>query len=210
MDTQDIMDTQGSNLNSVSEGQTHGITPAPAPNAEGTEKKLNAVTSEEDEIRQMTLNTTNTLPKLVQSKNTGVVTKQPPMVQGMKPENYVVKPEHLGEAPDYIDCPYCKSRQKTVVHHQSTSQTSIAAAVCCLFCGILPVFIPFLCNWCSDTDHHCQNCKKRVAHQPHEGKMEAVLPPVSAATTGVDSRYQSSQYADMSKQSQQKLEPTAA
>lgn len=38
--------------------------------------------------------------------------------------------------------------------------------------------------------------------------MEAVLPPVSVVTPGVDSRYQLSQYADMSKQSQQKLEPT--
>lgn len=88
--------------------------------------------------------------------------------------------------------------------------TRLAAAVCCLCCGIIPVFIPFVCNWCSDLDHHCENCHKRVAHQPHEGKMEAVLPPVSVATTGADSRYQSSQYADMSKQSQQKLEPTAA
>lgn len=117
------MDTQGSTLNSASDGQTHGITPAPAPDA-GTDKKLNAVTSEEDEIRQMTLNTANTFPQSVQSQNTGVVTKQPTMAQSMKPENYVVKPEHLGEAPDYIDCPYCKSRQKTEVRHQSTSQTS--------------------------------------------------------------------------------------
>ncbi|EHK42070.1 hypothetical protein TRIATDRAFT_84172 [Trichoderma atroviride IMI 206040] len=204
------MDAQDATLNSAYHGQTHGITAAPTPNMAGTEKKLNTVTSEEDEIRQMTLNTANTSPKPAQSQSTGIVTKQPSMVQNMKPENYVVKPENLGESPDYIDCPYCKSRQKTEVRHQSTSQTSLAAAVCCLCCGILPVFIPFVCNWCSDLDHHCESCKKRVAHQPHEGKMEAVLPPVSAATTGADSRYQLSQYADMSKQSQQKLEPTIA
>lgn len=118
------MDTQGSTLNSAYPGETHGITPVPAPDAAGTEKKLNAVTSEEDEIRQMTLNTANTFPKSVQSQNTGIVTKQPSMVQGMNPENYLVKPENLGESPDYIDCPYCKSRQKTETRHQHTSQTS--------------------------------------------------------------------------------------
>jgi hypothetical protein len=118
------MDNQGSTLNSAYHGETHGITTVPAPNAAGTETKLNTVTSEEDEIRQMTLNTANTSPKPVQSQSTGIVTKQPGIAQGMKPENYIVKPEHLGESPDYIDCPYCKSRQRTEVRHQHTSQTS--------------------------------------------------------------------------------------
>lgn len=119
------MDTQDSTLNSDYHGEAHGITAVPAPNAAETDKKLNAVTSEEDEVRQMTLNIANTSPKppmLLQSP--GIVIKQPGMVQEMRPENYVVKLEHLGETPDFIDCPYCKSRQKTVVHHEPTTQTT--------------------------------------------------------------------------------------
>ncbi|KAL6897629.1 hypothetical protein GGI43DRAFT_409499 [Trichoderma evansii] len=204
------METQGSTLHSAGHDETGRVATAPVTDTAETEKKLNTIISEEDQIRQMTLNTANAIPKPIQPQNAEVVSKQPGVAPRMKPENYVIKPENLGEAPDYIDCPYCKSRQKTEVRHQPTSQTSLAAAVCCLCCGILPVCIPFLCNWCADTDHHCERCKRRVAHQPHEGKMEAVLPPVSVVAPGLDSRYQLSQYADMSKQSQQKLEPTVA
>lgn len=118
------MDAHESTINSAGDGETHGITPVPVTGAAETEKKLNAVTSEEDKIRQMTLNSANTLPKSVPPQSRGIVIKQPNVSQLMKPENYVIKPEHLGETPDYIDCPYCKSRQRTEVHHQSTSQTS--------------------------------------------------------------------------------------
>ncbi|KAL9470999.1 hypothetical protein ACSS6W_008940 [Trichoderma asperelloides] len=199
------MDTQGSTLNSPGHDDTYKIVFFPATDAVEADKELNAITSEKDETSQITLNTANAIPEPVQSQSTELVTKQPGVEPCMKPENYVIKPEYLEEAPDYIDCPYCKTRQKTEVRHQPTSQTKIAAAACCLFGGVIPVFVPFVCNWCTDTDHHCESCKSLVAHQPHEGKMEAVLPLVS---DGVDSRYHSSQYADMSKQSQQKLEPT--
>jgi hypothetical protein len=122
------MNTQNSALESVNDDETHGVTAAPAPSAAETEKKVNNVTSEEDEVRQMTLNTSNPVQKSVQSQTAGIVTKQPIMVQRMKPENYIVKPEQLRDAPDYIDCPYCKSRQKTRVQHQPTSQTSYVVA----------------------------------------------------------------------------------
>ena len=37
--------------------------------------------------------------------------------------NRVVKLEYLGEQPDFVDCPHCETRQKTVVSHPSSSAT---------------------------------------------------------------------------------------
>lgn len=121
------MDTQGSTPHSTGHDETDRVATVPVTDTAETEKKLDAIISEEDQIRQMTLNTANVIPKPAQTQNTGVVTKQPGVAPRMKPENYVIKPENLGEAPDYIDCPYCKSRQKTEVRHQPTSQTSYVA-----------------------------------------------------------------------------------
>ncbi|KAH8892720.1 hypothetical protein GQ53DRAFT_860776 [Thozetella sp. PMI_491] len=173
----------------------------------GEIKAPHPVPSEEDRLNQMTLNTA-TKPAAA-NESSGVVTKQPGATPNMKPENYVIRLENLDETPDYVDCPYCKSRQMTKIRHESSSQTTLAAAVLCLCCGVLPVFIPFVCNWCADTDHYCEGCNARVAHKPHEGNMEPVLPPVNPARPGEDPRYQQSQYADMSAQSRHKLEPGA-
>ncbi|KAM0264333.1 hypothetical protein ACHAQJ_000823 [Trichoderma viride] len=57
------------------------------------------------------------------------------------------------------------------------------------------------------TNHYCEGCKKCVAHKPHEGKMEAVLPAVSTTSPGGVAGVQLSQYADMTEQSRQRLEP---
>lgn len=40
-----------------------------------------------------------------------------------RPDNYVVKPEALGDEPDYVDCPWCYSRQKTRVEERSSNTT---------------------------------------------------------------------------------------
>lgn len=37
--------------------------------------------------------------------------------------NSVVNPKNLGEEADYIDCPHCESRQKTVVSHPNSDAT---------------------------------------------------------------------------------------
>lgn len=122
-----IMDTQGSTLNSPGHDDTYKIVFFPATDAVEADKELNAITSEKDETSQITLNTANAIPEPVQSQSTELVTKQPGVEPCMKPENYVIKPEYLEEAPDFIDCPYCKTRQKTEVRHQPTSQTKYVA-----------------------------------------------------------------------------------
>ncbi|KAK3321744.1 hypothetical protein B0H66DRAFT_552556 [Apodospora peruviana] len=118
--------------------------------------------------------------------------------QQSRPENYVVRLEDLKETPDFIDCPYCHSRQKTNVVKNDTSQTTLAALFCCLFCGVITVCIPIMCHWFADIDHHCSGCHKRVAHMPHDGKMEAVLPRPEGTPM-----YAPSQFAPMSAQPQQ-------
>lgn len=40
-----------------------------------------------------------------------------------RPENYVINLEDLYEQPDYVDCPHCHTRQKTIVRHQPTTET---------------------------------------------------------------------------------------
>lgn len=121
------MDTQGPALNSTGHDEADRVAAVPATDAVETEKKLNAITSEEEQIRGMTLNTANAIPQSIQPQPRGIVIKQPGVTPPMKPENYVVKPEHLGEVPDYIDCPYCKLRQKTEVRRNPTSQTTYVA-----------------------------------------------------------------------------------
>ncbi|OCL11577.1 hypothetical protein AOQ84DRAFT_278201, partial [Glonium stellatum] len=94
----------------------------------------------------------------------------------------VIPLEHLGETPAFIDCPYCKQRTKTRVIKEPSSQTSLAAAFCCLFCGIITVCIPFLCNWCADIEHTCSHCNQKVSHKPHDGPVQAKYPQASIAT----------------------------
>ena len=145
--------------------------------------------------------------------------------------------EDLGETPDYIDCPHCKTRQKTRVEHPSSSATtyvfsprcalvlefslarytpltmdspghltdhdihSFSALFCCLCCGVITVCIPFLCNWFAETDHHCTKCGELVAHKPHDGIMEARLPPPTKTE-----KYGESQFKEMSPEERQNLE----
>ncbi|KAM7192902.1 hypothetical protein V8F33_008090 [Rhypophila sp. PSN 637] len=94
-----------------------------------------------------------------------------------RPENYVILLQDLNESPDYVDCPHCRTRQKTTVRQQPSTETNIAAVACCLFCGILPGLFPFICLWFYDIEHVCPHCNKLVARMPHDGKMEPVLPP---------------------------------
>jgi DNA-directed RNA polymerase subunit RPC12/RpoP len=117
------MDSQGATFSFTGHHETDNIATVHAPNVAEEEKKSTAVMLEEDRVNQMTLNI-GTVPDTIQSQNTKVVTQQPRATLRMKPENYVIGLEHLQEAPEYIDCPYCKSRQKTKVRHESTSQTT--------------------------------------------------------------------------------------
>lgn len=39
-----------------------------------------------------------------------------------RPENYVIELKHLGEIPEFVDCPHCSSRQKTIVQLNGSSE----------------------------------------------------------------------------------------
>lgn len=51
-----------------------------------------------------------------------------PLSQGpngvWRPENYVIRLADLGEDPEFIDCPYCHSRQRTRVVPNDSSETA--------------------------------------------------------------------------------------
>ncbi|KAJ9613980.1 hypothetical protein H2200_002116 [Cladophialophora chaetospira] len=115
--------------------------------------------------------------------------------------NRVMSLKDLGEDPEYVDCPFCKKRQKTAVSHPSSSQTSLAAAFCCLCCGIITVFIPFLCKWYADTDHTCSGCGQVVAHKPHDGTMEPKRPLAKP-----EDKYKPSQFQEMAKDERARME----
>lgn len=56
---------------------------------------------------------------------------------------------------------------------------SMAAAVCCLCCGVITVCIPYLCGWFQETAHHCTNCGKQVTNKTHDGQVVVKEPPKS-------------------------------
>jgi len=76
----------------------------------------------------MTLETTGSRPApgpqpllgTGQSSNTQVHTR---------PLNYVVRPDALGAEPDYVDCLWCSTRQKTTVKEKSSNMTRYPADV---------------------------------------------------------------------------------
>lgn len=96
--------------------------------------------------------------------------------KSMKDSTTVMDLEHLGESPAYIDCPHCEKRTLTKVEQIDSTQTTLAAALCCLFCGVITVCIPSLCHWCADIDHRCSECGKQVSHKPHDGPVQARYP----------------------------------
>ncbi|KAI0180551.1 hypothetical protein GGR52DRAFT_531803 [Hypoxylon sp. FL1284] len=129
-----------------------------------------------------------------------LVTRAPGIVP---PMNYVVPPEGLGETPDYVDCWYCKERRKTKVSYVGSSQTQLAAVLCCLCCGILPGIIPICCNWRADTEHVCEKCGRLIARRPHDGKMEAFVPPQQQRAPA----FKQSKFAGMDQQTRDNLDP---
>ncbi|GAB1315567.1 hypothetical protein MFIFM68171_05777 [Madurella fahalii] len=105
-----------------------------------------------------------------------------------RPENYVIRLTDLSEEPEFIDCPYCHSRQRTRVVPNDNGETATAALCCCIFCGGIGACIPILCHWGADTDHYCSGCRKHVARKLHGGKTEPIWP--QAASGYKPSQYQ--------------------
>lgn len=40
----------------------------------------------------------------------------------------------------------------------------------CLFTTLFGMVVPYCCNWYSNTEHHCTNCKRKLAHRRHDAK----------------------------------------
>ncbi|KAJ4397389.1 hypothetical protein N0V93_001615 [Gnomoniopsis smithogilvyi] len=115
----------------------------------------------------------------VPSYHESVITSPPaqekPMIDMIKPEpppQMVTPLAQLTDQPAHIDCPYCQQRSLTYVMKEGSSMQTMAAAVCCLFCGVITVCIPMLCHWFEDTTIFCSKCRKMVAKIPHDGTIQ--------------------------------------
>ncbi|GAB7359025.1 hypothetical protein MBLNU230_g5097t1 [Neophaeotheca triangularis] len=97
---------------------------------------------------------------------------------------YVTPLENLGEIAKWIDCPFCKRRTETRVQHEDSSATTLAGAVCCLFCVCLTC-LPCMMGWFQDTDHFCKGCNRKVTHQPHDGPVQVQGPRPSGQQVSV-------------------------
>ncbi|KZL80456.1 litaf-like zinc ribbon domain protein, partial [Colletotrichum incanum] len=108
-------------------------------------------------------------------------------LDGQKSAPATVTPLHmLGDAPAFIDCPFCQKRAMANTSKEGTGMQVLAGALCCLLCVCLTC-VPCLAGWCEDTHYSCSNCHKKVATRPYDGPIEVFGPQPHAV---VPSRYQ--------------------
>ncbi|PLN86202.1 hypothetical protein BDW42DRAFT_190398 [Aspergillus taichungensis] len=91
--------------------------------------------------------------------------------------NITVTPrESLRDSPALVECQWCHHAGITRVVQESSTQTGVAALMCCIFCGIIGAVIPYIGKWSYNTHHHCPHCNKIIAIQPHDGALEVQRP----------------------------------
>ncbi|KAF9889967.1 hypothetical protein FE257_006841 [Aspergillus nanangensis] len=124
-------------------------------------------------------------------QNVNIVPIDAPATIVPVPEAPRVKPlEQLGQESALIDCPSCQFRTTTKVQEENSSQTTMAALFCCIFCGCIGALIPLLCKWSQDYHHFCSHCGFKVAICPDAGPVQVQVPRgPQASATGVPSRY---------------------
>lgn len=87
-----------------------------------------------------------------------------------------VTPLHLlGEQPQWIDCPFCYQRTKTLINSEGTAMQAVAGVLCCLFCVCLAC-VPCIAHWCENKEYRCSNCKNVVAFRPYDSPLQTFGP----------------------------------
>ncbi|ROW15993.1 hypothetical protein VPNG_02564 [Cytospora leucostoma] len=95
----------------------------------------------------------------------------------------LVTPLHmLGDQSDTVDCPFCMKRVETMVVKKSSQWTHIWGTIC--FCStVIGAPIPYYRDWYKNLEHHCQNCKRKIAHRRYNaGEYEALGTPLEHRT----------------------------
>ncbi|RDA83900.1 hypothetical protein CP532_3378, partial [Ophiocordyceps camponoti-leonardi (nom. inval.)] len=88
------------------------------------------------------------------------------------PKPQTVTPLHrLGNASQWIDCPFCQRRAQVMVRNVGTDMQKLTGVLCCFVC---PCFacIPCLAHWFENIEYVCTNCHSTVALRPHDGPMQ--------------------------------------
>ncbi|KAI2607076.1 uncharacterized protein GGS25DRAFT_522592 [Hypoxylon fragiforme] len=94
------------------------------------------------------------------------------------PQMQLARLEDLHATPQIVDCPWCKTRQRTTVDDAPTGPTHIAAVLLCLFCGPCCAVLPYCCNSYFEITHYCAGCKHPVA-KVADGKVIQVIRPLN-------------------------------
>ncbi|ROV93652.1 hypothetical protein VMCG_08039 [Cytospora schulzeri] len=82
----------------------------------------------------------------------------------------LVTPIHLlGDQSDTVDCPFCMRRVETIVKKKASQMTHILGTVC-LFTTFIGTPVPYCCDWKHNIEHHCTNCKRKIAHRKYDAK----------------------------------------
>lgn len=80
-------------------------------------------------------------------------------------EVQLVTPLHLlGDQSDTVDCPFCMKRVETTVKKKASQLTHFWGTLC-LAATFFGSVVPYCCNWHTNIEHHCTNCKRKIAHR---------------------------------------------
>ncbi|KAK0617712.1 hypothetical protein B0T14DRAFT_525723 [Immersiella caudata] len=82
-----------------------------------------------------------------------------------------------GEAPQYIDCPWCYQRAPATAQRHGTSMQFLTGVLCCLICVCLAC-VPCIAGWFEETEYRCSSCKRMVAKRGDDGAIQLFVPPV--------------------------------
>ncbi|PLN74557.1 hypothetical protein BDW42DRAFT_189686 [Aspergillus taichungensis] len=75
------------------------------------------------------------------------------------------------KTPQQIDCLFCEKRAMTRIVEEE-----LAAALCCLTCGICCICIPCLVGFGNTFAHVCTNCGNKVAIKPNDSPLQVQRP----------------------------------
>ncbi|KAI3336677.1 hypothetical protein HD806DRAFT_14223 [Xylariaceae sp. AK1471] len=159
--------------------QTEGITDAPkhdAPEQSEPARNLNDKAGHGLD-QEGPAPPTSMPPSMIQEEtinhsNTPVADNVPQVVIEGNPR--MVTPLHkLTSEPAWIDCPLCNRTTKTRITKEGSSEQTLAAALCCIFCICLTC-LPCVAGWCENIHIWCTGCGRKVAMIPHDGPIKVL------------------------------------